>query len=195
MSRPTCDECGQVHERCIRHNRSGAPCGNWPKRGTTVCTAPSHGGRLPRVKAAAERTVVEEEARLAFGRFGDHARPVDNPLEALATAAGEVVAWKDYCAGWIAELSELRTLDDKGAEQINALVALFERSMNRAVSTLSTVAKLGIEEKLARISQQQADQFFDAFAAGLAAAGVSGTRAEEARAAAARNLRHMRSVS
>jgi hypothetical protein len=94
-------------------------------------------------------------ARQAFGRLAEHAQPVDNPFDALARAVGEVVAWKDYCAGRIAEYEDLRSLDDKGAEQINAMVALFERSMDRAVSALATMSKLGIEARLARVTARE----------------------------------------
>lgn len=189
MSAAACEECGQVHPGCVRHNRDGQPCGNQPLAGTTVCTAPTHGGRLPRIRAAATRNVVEAEARKTFGRMSEHAEPVSNPFDALARTVGEVIAWKDFCAARIADLEHLRSTDEKGAEQIDAMVALFERSLDRAVGALATISKLGIEERLARVNERQADAVVRAVDAALVAAGLSGARVTEARQVVARELR------
>lgn len=167
--------------------RTGEQCGQVPPEGWEVCQW--HGGAAPQVTRAAVVRQVEAEARRTFGRLADHARPVENPLDALATTAGEVVAWKDFCAAQIAELQELRSTDDKGAEQINALVALFERSLDRAVAALAAISKLNIEDRLARIQAAQAAAVVAAVEAGFAAAGVSGEPAERGRAATTRALR------
>lgn len=180
---------GSVSEKpkCRANRSNGEPCGNYPIHGADVCR--KHGGAAPQVQAKAAERLVEAEARKTFGRLADHARPVDNPLDALATTAGEIVAWKDFCAAQIADLRELRSTDDKGAEQINALVALFERSLDRAVAALATISKLNIEDRLAKITEVQARAVVAALEAGFAAAGVTGQPAVDGRTAATRALR------
>lgn len=174
--------------RCTKKAKStGQQCGRPEVPGTAVCRF--HGGAAPQVRAKGMERVVEAEARKTFGRLADHARPVENPLDALATTAGEIVAWKDFCAQQIADLQELRSTDDKGTEQINALVALFERSLDRAVAALATISKLNIEDRLAKITEVQARAVVAALEAGFAAAGVTGQSAVDGRTAATRALR------
>lgn len=174
--------------RCTKTAKStGEQCGRPEVPGTGVCRF--HGGAAPQVRAKGLERVAEAEARLAFGRLTDHSTPVDNPFDALARTVGEVVAWKDFCAGRIADLEQMRSTDEKGAEQINAMVALFERSLDRAVGALATISKLGIEERLARVNERQADAVIRAVEAGLAEAGVTGARVAAAKRVVARELR------
>lgn len=175
-------------QRCTANAKStGTRCTRARQPGSTVCYY--HGGAAPQVRAKATERLVEAEARRTFGRLVEHAEPVRNPFDALARAVGEVVAWKDFCAGRIADLEHMRSTDEKGAEQIDAMVALFERSMDRAVSALATISKLGIEERLARVSERQADAVVRAVDAALVDAGVSGQRMTRARQVVARELR------
>lgn len=202
--RVVCDQCGKVHERCIRHNREGQPCNRHPVRGTTVCAAPSHGGLLPRVKAAAARNMAEEKIRRSLA--GTSARPVDDPYAELSRLAGQVVHWKDTLANIVDSMSgdaECRECgasvpgagewryeaSGAGTEQLRSELSLFERALDRCGATLGMIAKLNIEDRMARISERQADAMLRAFDAGLAAAGVSGQPAIEARQVAARELR------
>lgn len=153
-----------------------------------MCKA--HGAGAPQVRAAAAARAAEAEMRTAFGRLGEHSTPVDDPFTALSEVAGEVVAWKAFCAGRIAELEEVRTLDAKGTEQVHALIGLFERALDRCVSTLATIAKLDIDARLARISERQADTVVRAVDAALAVAGVTDTeRVAAAKAVVGRELR------
>jgi hypothetical protein len=43
--------------RCRGHRGDGSPCKRWSIRGAYVC--PSHGGRAPQVRRAAERRLFE----------------------------------------------------------------------------------------------------------------------------------------
>lgn len=202
--RPVCETCGKVHERCIRHNREGEPCNRYPVRGTTVCAAPSHGGLLPRVKAAAARNVAEEKIRRSFAGAG--AKPIDNPYVELSRLAGQVVAWKDTLAGIVDSMSGDAECPECGAsvpgagewryeasgagtEQLRSELALFERAMDRCGGTLGMIAKLNIDERMARINERQADAVVRAVDAAIAAAGITGPAALQARQVAARELR------
>lgn len=174
--------------QCTKTAKStGQRCGRPEVPGTGVCRF--HGGAAPQVRAKGMERVVEAEARKTFGRMSEHAEPVSNPFDALARTVGEVIAWKDFCAARIGDLEHLRSTDEKGAEQIDAMVALFERSLDRAVGALATISKLGIEERLARVNERQADAVVRAVDAALVAAGLSGARVTEARQVVARELR------
>lgn len=182
------------HRRCQRRskNRDGAQCGGIAMRGQDVCRF--HGGAAPQAKAAAARRVAEaeltEETRRALAVLD--VDPVDNPLTALSELAGQVIAWKNALADRVNALERIRFTDDKGAEQIRAEVALYERAMDRCINVLATIGRLKIDERLAAISEKQADLVISAIEAALAYAGVTGEQAADAKKVAAR---HLRSVS
>ena len=118
-----------------------------------MCNA--HGGLAPQVRAAGLRRTAEADARKAFGRLSDHAVAVEDPFSELAKLAGEAIAWKDYAAGRIADLEQIDSTDMKGTEQVRAQVVLFERAMDRCGVILKDYAKLGIEDRLARVTEAQ----------------------------------------
>lgn len=172
--------------KCTARRSDGTPCGAYAIRGAEVCRA--HGGSSPAVTAAAADRVLDERANRALARLD--AEPCDDPLAALAEVAGQVLAWKDSMAEQLDRLEELRySATGAGTEQLRAEVALYERAMDRAVKVLGVIAHLDIDNRLARISEQQADVVARAVQAGLDHAGVTGTPAAEARAVVARHLR------
>ncbi|MFI5684654.1 hypothetical protein [Streptomyces sp. NPDC051636] len=115
--------------------------------------------------------------------------PVGDPLAGLLKLAGQVLAWQEATASLVNSLESVRYRAANGAEQLRAEVALYERAMDRAANVLSAIARLGIEERLARVTEQQAEAVIGAIEAGLAAAGVPGERMADARRAVARHLR------
>ena len=153
-----------------------------------------HGGRAPQVKAAAERRVVEREARAMFGRLTEHSTPVTDPLTALGGLAGHVTAWMEFLAGQVADLTQLRFTDAKGSEQIDGRVQLFRQALVDCNTVLSTVARLNIDERLAAITQEQHAMVLRAVEAALDAAGVAPERRGPAKKAAAGHLRLVEAV-
>jgi hypothetical protein len=172
--------------KCKGRRTNGEPCNNWPVRGALVCR--KHGGGAPQVRAAASRALAEQEVRRGLARLDVAA--VDDPLTELSKLAGQVVAWKDALADKVNELTTLRyEAMGAGTEQLRAEVALFERALDRCAAVLGLIAKLGIDDRMARISELQAAAVVRALDAGLRHAGVTGTVAAESRAVAARELR------
>lgn len=141
--------------------------------GATVCRM--HGGAARQVKAAAARRLAETKVRKALDEVG--VREVTNPLEELRALTGEVVAWKDALANHVAALEDrYRFTDEKGAEQLRAEVALYERALDRAGKILETWARLGLDAMLADMQVRVTSTQVDALTAGLdayrSAAGV-----------------------
>lgn len=188
-----------ARRRCTASRSNGQPCNKPPVRGAMVCA--THGGSAPQVKAAAAARVAEAEVRRGLARLD--VAPVDDPFTELSKLAGQVVAWKDALAGKVNRLTgggcDRCGGDDvdriryeatgAGTEQLRAEVALFERALDRCASVLGLIAKLNIDERMARISERQADAVVRAVDAAIAAAGITGPAAVAARQVAARELR------
>lgn len=160
--------------------------------GTNRCRV--HGGSSPRAQAAAQRRLAEAAAEQelaaaskALAKFGV-AAPVADPLSALGELAGEIVAVKDYFREQVDRLEQLR-YQGAGGEQLRAEVALYERALDRSVTALTAMARLNIDERLARITLAQRSLLVGAVEAGLAAAGLSEAKLVEVRAVIARQLR------
>jgi hypothetical protein len=178
-----------------------AQCGARKRQGDGHCTQAAgwgtdhpgyglcklHGGSTGSKTVHAARVRAEAEARAALAELG--ATPVGDPLAALLKLAGQVISWQEATSKLVNELEEVRYEGATGAEQLRAEVALYERAMDRAVNVLAAIARLNIEERLARVTERQADAVIGAIDAALAAAGVVGQDAARAKQAAARHLR------
>ncbi|MEJ2860549.1 HGGxSTG domain-containing protein [Actinomycetospora flava] len=172
-------------EHCTARRRDGKRCRSAPVHGAAVCRM--HGGAAPQVRAAAAERALDADVRRAIGRL--EVAPCDNPLEALAELAGEVLAWKDQLGRLVADLRSVRYDSEGYGEQVRGEVLLFERAMDRCAKVLGLIARLDLDARLSRVSEQQADLVVAAVQAALDTAGVTGDRASEARAVAARHLR------
>lgn len=152
-----------------------------------------HGGSTRTQTVSAERQLVEADARRLFEKVAPEIVPVDNPLEAYALFAGRVMAWLDLMGRLLDDLESPR-YRGATAEQIRGEVLLYERAMDRANAVLSAYARLNIDERLARLSREQADILVAVLRAGLNAAGVTPQQRELAHAEIALQLRARRSV-
>jgi hypothetical protein len=142
-----------------------------------------HGGCAPSGRIAA----AEQQARAALARL--NVAPVENALTELAKITGQVVAWKDMLAEKVNTLASLRYETEVGGEQLRAEVALWERALDRCGKFLVDMAKLDIDERLARVTEQQAEQVSAALTTVLAEMGLSQDQQRAARAGVARHLR------
>lgn len=137
--------------RCTATNRRGERCGRAPAPGCAVCRA--HGGAAPQVAAAGQRQKAEADAVAELRRLlPTEATPVGNPLRALLDLAGEMLAVKSAAAELVARLDSLRTAD---GSDVAPEVRLLERALDRCERVLSSLARLGIEERLAAVSESQ----------------------------------------
>ncbi len=140
-----------------KSSRSGEPCRAFAVVGTTVCV--SHGGAAPQVRKAAARRrqqrLAEERATRSLAAQG--VQPLGDPLVAFRDLAGQAIALKDFAAAHVAELEgRLTGHDAKGTEQLREVVGLYERAMDRSGKFLADYVRLGIDERMARLTEAQA---------------------------------------
>lgn len=138
-------------------------------------------------RAAAVR-VVEAKATATLSDYG--AAPVTDPLSALASLAGEIASLKDHLRQRVAALrGEEWRYTGRAGEQLRAEVAAYERALDRTGRILVEMARLGIDERLARVEEWQATILFGAVEAALRALGLDAGQQQAARRLIAAELR------
>lgn len=145
-------------QQCTATNRQGAQCGQFAAPGAKICRF--HGARSPGAAAKAAERVTEANARRELAKLGALLGPaemVENPLERLQQLAGEADRWMDLMRRRVAELTAVGYESALGQEQVKAEVQLYERAMDRTAQILSAIARLNIDERLAAVSERQAD--------------------------------------
>jgi hypothetical protein len=166
--------------------RAGQPCEKYAPRGGTVCR--SHGGAAPQVKAAVKARRVEQDITKTLGRLT--IVPVHDPLTALADLAGEISAWKELAAARVADLKALAQRNyATGSDEVHAEIQVYERALDRCVHVLATIARLNIDERLVKISEQQAELVKTALLGAMEDTGLPREQQREAAGHLARRLR------
>ena len=137
-----------MRRQCTARRKDGGPCGGAAVRGADKCRM--HLGKR------ADLVKLEYEASRQLARL--KLPPIDDPLTALAEIASEAVWWKDQMGGLVNSLTSLRYEAEGagGGEQLRSEVALWERALDRCERFLTAMARLNIDERLARISEAQA---------------------------------------
>lgn len=159
--------------RCKAKSKStGERCKRSRTPGHLVCRL--HGSASPQAQAKAQERLAAQAAQAeldkAIARF--QIEPVDDPLTALKMLAGEVLAWKNAIREHVHKLTALRFATDYG-DQVRGEVVLFERALDRCVSVLGVIAKLNIDDRLAAVTERQAQMLEDALFSAFEAAGVT----------------------
>lgn len=175
--------------RCGRpRNSDGLPCTQWRIKGGTVCK--THGGSAPQVKRAAALRVVEEQAAKAVGKF--KIVPLTNPLQAAAELGGELVAVKNWLRGLVEQIEDSKMrIEGFGPvpEQMRAELTAYMGMLTQTTSLIVQIGKLNIDERMARIEEQQKMMIIRALQSGLAEAGITGPQAQKALAGTGRHLK------
>jgi hypothetical protein len=159
--------------------RTGERCRRWPTHGTTVCS--SHGAAAPQVKRKAAERVAENAARAALAPYSAQCEPVADPLSALLQIAGEIIAFKTYVGGRVAELDAGQwRYNSAVAEQVRGEIQLYERALDRCAKVLGEIARLNLDERMVRLSEQQGNLVVIAFEKLLDALGLDDDEQERA---------------
>lgn len=127
---------------------------------------------------------MEDKARRELARRHPEGleQPVDDPLGELARIAGEVVSFKDYLRAQVEKLDGILTywqekehFDHEGevewtkaAEDVRAIVAAYERALDRSAKILATMVKLDLQGRMVAIREAQALLIVEAVREGLA---------------------------
>ena len=135
---------------CAAKTTAGHPCRRHAVAGARVCQV--HGGAAPQVRQAARQRLAEAQAQAVLSREG--IAPMTDPVTALQELAGEALRLRDYFADRLAALEQLR-YEGRAGEQLRAEVALYERALDRAQKFALDLAKLGLDERAARLNEQQ----------------------------------------
>jgi len=179
---------------------SRAYCGGKKRQGTGNCTRPAgwgtehpgtgscklHGGSTPNGRLAA----ATERARLEVAALD--VEPVGDPLHQLAILAAQILAWRDSMAEQVNNLTSLRYEafgENSSGEQLRAEVSLWERALDRCERVLTAMARLNIDERLAKISERQAELIESALKATLSEMGLDLDEQDRAARSVARHLR------
>lgn len=131
-----------------------------------------------------------KEARTFDEWLAAHGRPeTDDPVTVMTRVLAETVAWYDFTRQLVADLStadwESRGRD--GSVQLAALIGVFERAADRAHRHLVDFLRLGLEERLVRVTEAQGAAIVKVILATLADLGL-GDLEDEARQLAAGHL-------
>ncbi len=95
----------------------------------------------------------------AAERYAPRAVPVQDPLTALLTLAGEITTFKDFLGARIAEMrAEAWRYSGATAEQLRAEVGLYERALDRTARVLVEINRLGLEERMVKVTEEQGRQ-------------------------------------
>jgi hypothetical protein len=146
-----------------------------------------HGGNTKNANISGSAEVLKRDVDKILGKLD--ITPIDDPLTELSKLAGEVTAWKNIIAERVAFLKDVSYEGEKTGEQIKGEVIVFERALDRCNTVLVGMARLNIDDRLARISEMQAQLVADALAAVLGEMGMDLGAQREAKTRVAEKLR------
>ena len=162
MSNPTPPpEAPSPRAICGAKTRSGKPCRQYPVQGATRCRM--HGGLAPQVQAAARRRVLETRIAGELQRRGW--APITDPVQAYADLAGEAWAFKELLRDKLAELRDWTATNMlTGIPELQALVQVYERALDRAQRILTDMLRIGLtaealNQARERPAREQAETF------------------------------------
>ena len=164
-----------MHTTCGAKTRSGEPCKTPPVMGGTSCKMHGAGTKQSQAKSAERLLEVRVGQELARQQI----TPVTDPLQALMDAAGSAVAWMRFCQARLTQLTRLEYEDDKSQLDVVPMIALYERSLDRACGVLAKMVQLGIQDRVAKSAELTAEANLQALRGLIRAARASDASEEE----------------
>lgn len=156
---------GQNPKKCGARKRGSAGyCGQAAGWGTDhpgIGHCKLHGGNTPGQKTKADRDRLDQELHTLLEREG--VEPLDNPIAQLQLLAGNVVKWQEIIGDKVEQLRTWTYDDISDKEEVRAIILAYERAMDRTGKLLVEMARLNIEERMARVTEAQARIIIEVF--------------------------------
>jgi hypothetical protein len=163
--------------RCGARLVSGGHCRRYPIKGAKRCEMHGSGTALARAKAAANVLQAKINGELQLRGW----EPVADPVTHYAELAGEILAFKDLAReqvnvldDWALTIGHFTSHEDGEsafmamAEQAKAVVAVYERALDRAERTLARMIGIGFTAHAHRLAEDRGGAFLGAMRAMLA---------------------------
>jgi hypothetical protein len=109
-----------------------------------------HAGNSPSGRASAHRQAVEQGARTLLER--ENLVPVEDPLQQLQLLAAETIRFKTILGDKVEEIGDWTQESILESEEIRAVVAAYERALDRCNSVLSGMVRLNLEDRQQKLS-------------------------------------------
>lgn len=146
-----------------------------------------HFGNARVNKVKANVAALQERANKVLGKL--KIDPVEDPLTELSRIAGETVAWKDVIAEQVSFLKGVSYESERNGEQVRGEIIVWERALDRCIVVLTGMARLDIDDRLAKVSEKQAEMVEQALDFALRSTGLSVAQRAEAKRCVAERLR------
>jgi hypothetical protein len=103
-------------------------------------------------------SAANEQAKAVIEQYRPSGGILGNPVTALLQLAQEFADLKDYLAAKVAELDPERwAATGVQGEQIRAIVAAYERALDRTAKVLVDINKLDLEARLVKLQERIED--------------------------------------
>ena len=160
---PICQQCSQQHltpknkPSCNAHitsgERKGEPCRNEPGKGTGTHVGYGncrfHGGLTPNANKHAQKEMLDDEVRRQLGL--NEWEAIEDPYTALADHVGKGQAIEAILLQKVEELASLRQYGGQFGERIDVIFEAWERAYRQMSSDLLGMARLDLDDKIARL--------------------------------------------
>ncbi len=137
--------------RCHATSRTtGERCSRTPCEGLKVCQ--THGGSTARSRA---RTAAYKAAR-EMSTLTNDAPPIGVPAVELLAIAARAKRLMEVLEVQASQLRDVRYASGKGEQTRGELLA-YERAIDRVARILTDIMRLGLDERMVRVNEKQAD--------------------------------------
>lgn len=152
------------HDKCGATTKgTGRPCtrpAGWGTDHVGAGPCKLHLGCTQTHRIAARRTLANREGARELAEMGYE--PVSNPIELLADLAGQANALVKFFGAKVDALGDdVRYQSEKGAEQLRAEMAIYERMLDRTGRLAGKLAELGFEERRTAIAEEDGRRLVD----------------------------------